>query len=101
MLFLPFPADFVVALFAFLVLSWYRRNQLFRKLHVSPKRNSIDNSTDFRSIEDFFRSISSSKVSPSIKNDYGPVKYYCMKCGIEHMEIACPKCGSKMKKVGY
>ena len=27
MLFLPFPADFIVALFAFLVLSWYRRNQ--------------------------------------------------------------------------
>jgi len=24
-----------------------------------------------------------------------------MKCGNEHREIACPKCGSKMKKVGY
>ena len=41
MLFLPFPADFIVALFAFLLLSWYRRNQLFRKLDVDPRRNSM------------------------------------------------------------
>jgi hypothetical protein len=101
MLFLPFPADFIVALFAFLVLSWFRRNQLFRKLAGDPKRNSIDSSTDFKSIKDFFRSISSSEVSSSTDNDYGSVKYYCMKCGNEHREITCPKCGSKMKKVGY
>jgi hypothetical protein len=101
MLFLPFPADFIVALFAFLVLSWYRRNQFFRQLGVDPRRNSIGSSTDFRGIKDFFRSISSFKGSPSTENDYGPVKYYCMKCGNEHREIACPKCGSKMKKVGY
>jgi hypothetical protein len=101
MFFLPFPVDFIVALFAFLVLSWYRRNQLFRKLDVAHKRNSIGSSTDFRSINDFFRSISSpSKLSPSTENDSGPVKYYCMKCGNEHREIACPKCGSKMKRVG-
>jgi hypothetical protein len=29
------------------------------------------------------------------------VYYYCMKCSNEHKEIACPKCGSKMKNVGY
>jgi len=23
-----------------------------------------------------------------------------MNCGYEHREIACPKCGSKMKRVG-
>jgi len=100
MLFLPFPADFIVALFAFLLLSWYRRNQLFKKLDADPKRNSIGSSTDFKSIKDFFRSISSSKGSPFAENDYGPVKYYCMKCGNEHKEIACPKCSSKMKRVG-
>ena len=101
MLFLPFPADFIVALFAFLVLGWFRRNQLFRKLDVDPRRNSIVSSTDFRSIKDFFRSISSSKISPSTENDYGPVKYYCMECGNEHKKISCLKCGSKMKRVGY
>jgi hypothetical protein len=58
------------ALFSFLVLSWYRSNQLFRKLDVDAKRNSIGSSTDFRGINDFFRSISSSKGSSSTENDY-------------------------------
>jgi hypothetical protein len=101
MLFLPFPTDFIDALFAFLVLSWYKRNQLFRKLDVDPRRNSIGRGTDFRGIKVFFRSISPSKGSPSAENDYGPLKYYFMK-GTEHREIACPKCGSKMKiLIGY
>jgi rRNA maturation endonuclease Nob1 len=29
-----------------------------------------------------------------------PLKYYCMNCGNQHNEIACPNCGSKMKRVG-
>jgi DNA-directed RNA polymerase subunit RPC12/RpoP len=33
-------------------------------------------------------------------NQQGPLKYYCMICGKEHREIACPYCGSKMKRVG-
>lgn len=28
------------------------------------------------------------------------LKYYCMSCGTQHRQIACPKCGSKMKRVG-
>jgi rubrerythrin len=28
------------------------------------------------------------------------LKYYCMNCGTQHKQIACPKCGSKMKRVG-
>jgi DNA-directed RNA polymerase subunit RPC12/RpoP len=31
---------------------------------------------------------------------YNPIKYYCMSCGNENKEISCPKCGSKMKRVG-
>jgi hypothetical protein len=31
---------------------------------------------------------------------YTPIKYYCMSCGKEHREIACPNCGSKMKRIG-
>jgi hypothetical protein len=27
-------------------------------------------------------------------------KYYCMNCGAQHNDLACPKCGSKMKRVG-
>lgn len=28
------------------------------------------------------------------------LKYYCMSCGTQHKQIACPNCGSKMKRVG-
>jgi len=28
------------------------------------------------------------------------LKYYCMSCGREHKEAACPECGSKMERVG-
>jgi rubrerythrin len=28
------------------------------------------------------------------------MKYYCMRCGTQHKQIECPKCGSKMKRIG-
>ncbi|MFL6359237.1 MAG: hypothetical protein ACJ71M_05980 [Nitrososphaeraceae archaeon] len=28
------------------------------------------------------------------------LNYYCMSCGTKHKKAACPKCGSKMKRVG-
>ena len=28
------------------------------------------------------------------------LKYYCMNCGTQHRQAACPKCGSKMKRIG-
>jgi len=28
------------------------------------------------------------------------LKYYCMRCGTQHRQVECPKCGSKMKRVG-
>ncbi len=27
------------------------------------------------------------------------LKYYCMSCNTEHRQIACPTCGSKMKRI--
>ena len=42
MLFLPFPVDLVVALLAFLALTWYKRNLLIRKLGIeNPKSRDI------------------------------------------------------------
>ena len=40
-------------------------------------------------------------MSPSM-DGYGntSLKYYCMSCGTQHKQAACPNCGSKMKKVG-
>jgi hypothetical protein len=46
-------------------------------------------------IKDIFGSL-----SPSMSANNQSLKYYCMVCGKEHKEIACPNCGSKMKKVG-
>jgi hypothetical protein len=48
-------------------------------------------------IRDLFSSLSSSM---SANNQSRPLKYYCMNCGKEHRQIACPNCGSKMKRVG-
>jgi hypothetical protein len=48
-------------------------------------------------IRDLFGSLSSSM---SRDNGSRPLKYYCMNCGKEHREIACPSCGSKTKRVG-
>ncbi len=34
------------------------------------------------------------------RGDSSSLKYYCMSCGTQHKQAACPKCGSKMKRVG-
>ena len=98
MLFLPFPVDLAVALLAFLALSWYKRNLLLRKLGMENPR-SRDIGFEFKKIKEFYKSIFSNVFHST---DYGQsqVRYYCMKCGNEHREIACHKCGSKIKRVG-
>jgi rubrerythrin len=45
-------------------------------------------------------SASSSSSSSSMFGD-NALKYYCMSCGTQHKQVECPKCGSKMKKVGF
>jgi DNA-directed RNA polymerase subunit RPC12/RpoP len=32
-------------------------------------------------------------------NRHVQLKYYCMSCGKEHRETACPYCGSKIKEL--
>ena len=32
--------------------------------------------------------------------NYNKINYYCMVCGTKHDNLMCPKCGSKMKKIG-
>jgi rRNA maturation endonuclease Nob1 len=48
---------------------------------------------DIGRIKDMLGSLS----SPMSGNNQG-LKYYCMGCRKEHKEIACPNCGSKMKR---
>ena len=97
MILLPFPVDLGIALTAFLLLSMYRRKLLLRKLGI--ESSSKGSSIDTKNIKNFFKSISF-KDSHSTNYDHAQIKYYCMRCGNEHKEISCPKCGSKMKRIG-
>ncbi len=39
--------------------------------------------------------------SGNSNNNGSSLKYYCISCGAQHKEAECPKCGSKVKKVGF
>ena len=53
-------------------------------------------------IKGWYKSLSSLRLGRNIDNGlgYAPLKFYCMNCGYEHNEYACPKCGSKAVKAG-
>jgi hypothetical protein len=84
-LILPFPVSLVGAIGGFMLVNFLRTRLMLKKMGISMKG--------------LFDSLRSSDASPSMYG-YNPIKYYCMSCGNEHKEIACPKCGSKMKRVG-
>ena len=77
-MFVPFPLSWVVIIAVFLVLSFYMRYRMMKKMGSGGG---------------MFGSLS----SPFSGNS---VNYYCMSCGTKHREAACPRCGSKMKRVG-
>ena len=84
-LLLPFPYDFFSVLVLFVLINFLRGRSILKKYGGTG------------GIRDLFDSLSSS-VS---RNDQSrPLKYFCMNCGKEHREIACPICGSKMKRIG-
>jgi hypothetical protein len=86
-----FPIDLVMLIIVFVLINIYKRRTMLKKLGV------LDDSHE-KDIRGFFKSLFKSPASPMYGNT--SVKYYCMSCGNEHKEIACPKCGSKMKRVG-
>jgi hypothetical protein len=91
---LPFPADLVLALLSFLVLSWYRRYLLSKKFGMKNSPSAVSG-FGFKKIKELYKST----VSNSTEYDQSKVKYYyCMNCGYEHKESSCPNCGSKMKR---
>jgi hypothetical protein len=81
---LPFPIDLILLIGAMVGMNFIRRRWLMRK-YLGGK-----------DIGGLFGSFPASMIS----NQLRPLKYYCMNCGNEHNEIACPNCGSKMKRVG-
>ena len=82
-LILPFPVSLLAALGAFVLLNFIRTRRVLKKAGVD--------------VKGLFRLLSSASMNGG---QYTPIKYYCMSCGKEHKEIACPNCGSKMKRVG-
>jgi hypothetical protein len=69
---LPFPISLVTIIGVFILLSFYMRRRMMRRMGIGGTGMFGDNS----------------------------MNYYCMSCGTKHKEAACPKCGSKMKRVG-
>ena len=86
-----FPVDLVMLIVAFIIINIYKTRTMLKKLGVL-------NDNDVKDIRGFIRSLFRSPASSMDGNTM--VKYYCMSCGTEHREISCPKCGSKMKRVG-
>jgi hypothetical protein len=84
-LLLPFPISLIGAIGGFMLVNFLRTRLMLKRMRIS--------------MRGLFGSLRSSDVSPSMYG-YNPIKYYCMSCGNEHKEIACPKCDSKMKRVG-
>jgi len=74
----PWPYSLAAIMGIFLLMSFYMRNRMMKKMGSGVG---------------MFGSLS----SPFSGNS---VNYYCMSCGTKHREAACPRCGSKMKRVG-
>jgi hypothetical protein len=80
----PSPYDIISIFGLFILVNYLRMRGIMKRYGIGMGR-----------IKDMFGSIPSSMSG----NNQG-LKYYCMSCGKEHREIACPNCGSKMKRVG-
>ena len=80
---LPSPYDLISVFGLFILVNLLRMRSMMKRYG------------GMAGIKDLFSSLSSSMSG----NNQG-LKYYCMSCGKEHREIACPNCGSKMKRVG-
>jgi len=90
----PFPLSFGIALLVYFALNAAR-------MHIALKRQGMPGG-----IKDLYKSMSSSlggswnNNSGSAGMGYSPIKFYCMNCGYEHKESACPKCSSKAVRTG-
>ena len=82
---IPFPISLAVIVGVFILLNFYMRNRMMRKMGMGTGGRGI------------FNSMSSSVAAASNSS----LKYYCMSCGTEHNQAQCPNCGSRMKKVGF
>jgi|SoiMethySBSTD1v2_1073268.scaffolds.fasta_scaffold4146370_1 hypothetical protein len=86
---LPFPWSLAAVIGLFLLLDFYLIRKASRRMSNGYRENS-----KFDSLLSFFNSGEGRMANnPSLK-------YCCISCGAQHKQISCPKCGSKMKRVG-
>lgn len=79
---LPFPISLVAIIGVFILLNFYMRRRMMQRMGIGR------------------RGTGPTGIFGSSLNEGSIINYYCMGCGTKHNEAACPKCGSKMKKVG-
>jgi uncharacterized membrane protein len=81
---LPFPISLGVLILVLFLVNIVRTEIALRKAGMG-------------GIKGLYKSFSSLGLHRGITSGsvYTPLKFYCMNCGYEHHEIACPKCGSK------
>jgi hypothetical protein len=88
---IPFPISLGVVVLVLVLLNVFRTD-------LALKRQGMGG------IKGLYKSISSRADRPGDQGSkgfgYAPIKFYCMDCGYEHRNEACPKCGSKTVKVG-
>ena len=72
----PFPYSLPIIIGVFILLSFYVRQRAMKRMGMSGTS--------------MFGGYNSGST----------LSYYCMNCGTKHNQVACPKCGSKMKRVG-
>ena len=78
---LPFPISLVAIIGVFVMLGYFMRKRTMQKMGMRGGRTGM------------FGSMSPASGDSSLK-------YYCISCGTQHNQTECPKCGSKMKRVG-
>ena len=77
----PFPVSLLALFMVIIGVNYARARYMMKRMGIS-------------SMKQMFNSFSGSPMG------YQPLKYYCMNCGTEHRETSCPRCGSKMTRVG-
>jgi hypothetical protein len=82
---LPFPVSLVTIIGVIILLNFYMGRRMMRRMGMGGGRG--------RGAAGIFDATSS-------LSENSRVKYYCMSCGVQHKQAACPRCGSKMKRVG-
>jgi hypothetical protein len=82
---IPFPVSLVTLIIILVLLNMYRRKAIMKRMGVGGGIGT---------------GIFGSSSTFTGNGGASLLKYYCMSCGTQHREAACPKCDSKMKRVG-